>query len=44
MTLIEKINEDFVSAFKAREIDEKNFLGVLKTEITKESKIPEDRF
>jgi uncharacterized protein YqeY len=44
MILIEKINEDFMSAFKAREIEEKNFLGVLKTEITKESKTPEDTY
>lgn len=44
MSLIEKINEDFMIAFKAREMDEKNFLGVLKTEITKESKTPEDAY
>jgi len=44
MKIIEKINKDFISAFKAREMDKKNFLGVLKTEVTKESKEPTDEF
>lgn len=41
-TLIEKINSDFMIAYKAKDMDSKNFLGVLKTEVTKESKTPED--
>jgi uncharacterized protein YqeY len=41
-TLIEKINSDFMDAYKAKDMDKKNFLGVLKTEVTKESKIPDD--
>lgn len=49
MKLIEKINADFVSAFKAskgNEIkkSEKDFLGLLKSEFTKESKEPENAF
>ena len=41
-TLIEKINFDFTEAYKAKDMDTKNFLGVLKTEVTKESKTPVD--
>jgi uncharacterized protein YqeY len=40
--LINKINEDFKSAFKARKMEEKDFLGVLKVEVTKETKEPSD--
>jgi uncharacterized protein YqeY len=42
MNLIETISNDFMTAYKAKEIEKKDFLGVLKTEITKESKTPED--
>ncbi len=41
-TLLEKINNDFATAFKARDIEKKNFLGVLKGEITRENKEPGD--
>ncbi len=44
MNLIEKINEDFMSAYKAKNMQRKNFLGVIKTEVTKESKTPEDNY
>ena len=44
MTLIEQIGKDFITAFKAKEMDKKDFLGVLKTEVTKESKTPEDTY
>lgn len=44
MSLIEKINEDFMLAYKAKDMEKKDFLGVLKTEITKESKTPEDSY
>jgi uncharacterized protein len=44
MSLIEKINEDFMTAYKAKEMGRKDFLGVLKTEVTKESKTPEDTY
>lgn len=44
MSLIEKINEDFMTAYKAKEMERKDFLGVLKTEVTKESKTPEDTY
>ena len=44
MALIEKINEDFLVAYKAKEMSRKDFLGVLKTEVTKESKTPEDSY
>lgn len=44
MDLIEKINQDFMLAYKAKDMEKKNFLGVLKTEVTKESKTPEDNY
>ena len=40
--LLEKINTDFATAFKARDIEKKNFLGVLKGEVTREKKEPSD--
>lgn len=43
MTLIEQISADFMSAYKNKEMEKKDFLGVLKTEVTKESKTPEDK-
>ena len=33
MTLKEQINADFITAFKAKDLDKKNFLGILKGEI-----------
>ena len=36
MTLKEQINADFMSAFKNKEMDKKNFLGVVKGEIQNE--------
>jgi uncharacterized protein YqeY len=36
MSLKEKINEDFILAFKAKEMEKKNFLGVIKGEIQNE--------
>lgn len=42
MKLIERINNNFTEAYKAKDMDKKNFLGVIKTEVTKESKTPED--
>jgi uncharacterized protein YqeY len=44
MKLIEKISADFMTAYKAKNLEKKNFLGVVKTEITKESKEPTDQF
>jgi uncharacterized protein YqeY len=44
MSLIERINQDFMVAYKAKEMEKKDFLGVLKTEVTKESKTPEDGY
>jgi uncharacterized protein YqeY len=35
-TLKERINEDFMSAFKNKEMDKKNFLGVIKGDIQNE--------
>lgn len=48
MSLIEQINADFMTAYKASIKDEskkidKNFLGLLKSEVTKDSKNPEDK-
>ena len=42
MTIIETINADFKTAFKGGEKEKKDFLGVLKTEVTRESKTPDD--
>ena len=36
MSLKEKINADFITAFKAKEMERKNFLGLLKSEIQNE--------
>ena len=44
MSLIEKISKDFMSAYKAKDMEKKNFLGVIKTEVTKETKTPEDSY
>tara|TARA_B100000963_G_scaffold339918_1_gene338060 strand:- start:751 stop:1146 length:396 start_codon:yes stop_codon:yes gene_type:complete len=44
MKLIEKINKDFTDAYKAKDMVKKNFLGVIRTEVTKESKTPEDSY
>lgn len=33
MTLLEQINADFIAAFKAKDMDKKNFLGVIKGEV-----------
>ena len=44
MSLIEKIGKDFMSAYKAKDMEKKNFLGVIKTEVTKETKTPEDSY
>jgi uncharacterized protein YqeY len=44
MSLIEQINKDFMMAYKAKEMEKKDFLGVLKTEVTKESKTPNDKY
>ena len=44
MKLIEKINKDFTEAYKSKNMMKKNFLGVIKTEVTKESKTPEDSY
>lgn len=44
MSLIEKISKDFMSAYKDKDMGKKNFLGVIKTEVTKETKTPEDNY
>lgn len=44
MKLIEKITADFMTAYKNKEMEKKDFLGVVKTEVTKESKSPEDAY
>jgi uncharacterized protein YqeY len=40
MNLNERINTDFTAAFKAREMEKKNFLGLIKGEIQNESSRP----
>ena len=44
MSIIEKISKDFMSAYKDKDMEKKNFLGVIKTEVTKETKTPEDSY
>lgn len=44
MSLIEKIRDDFMAAYKAKDMKRKNFLGVIKSEVSKESKTPEDSY
>ena len=44
MNLIETINADFMTAYKEKNMEKKDFLGVLKTEVTKESKTPDDMY
>ena len=44
MSLIEKISGDFMTAYKAKDMKRKNFLGVIKSEVSKESKTPEDSY
>lgn len=49
MNLIERINADFIAAFKESKGNEakkaeKDFLGLLKSDFTKESKTPDDAF
>lgn len=42
MNLMERINADFMVAYKNKEMDKKNFLGVIKGEVTKATKTPSD--
>lgn len=42
MTLFEQISKDFTDAYKNRDMDRKNFIGVLKNEITRVDKNPSD--
>lgn len=44
MELLNKIKEDFMIAYKAKDMDRKNYLGFLKSEVTKESKTPDDAY
>jgi uncharacterized protein YqeY len=44
MELLEKINKDFMSAYKNRDMETKNYLGFLKSEVTKETKTPDDAY
>lgn len=44
MNLIETINADFMTAYKEKNMEKKDFLGVLKSEVTKESKTPDDMY
>jgi len=44
MTLIDKIKTDFMAAYKAKEMEKKDFLGLLRSEVTKETKQPEDAY
>ena len=44
MSLIEKISGDFMAAYKVKDMKRKNFLGVIKSEVSKESKTPEDSY
>jgi uncharacterized protein YqeY len=42
MSLIETIGADYITAFKAKEMDKKNFLGLVKSTLTEKTKEPSD--
>tara|TARA_R110000772_G_scaffold142411_1_gene252075 strand:- start:362 stop:748 length:387 start_codon:yes stop_codon:yes gene_type:complete len=44
MSLITKLNEDFIIAYKAKDMVKKDFLGFLKSELTRETKTPDDAY
>lgn len=44
MSLITKLNEDFIVAYKAKDMVKKDFLGFLKSELTRETKTPDDAY
>lgn len=44
MSLITKLNEDFIAAYKAKDIVRKDFLGFIKSELTREIKTPDDAY
>tara|TARA_R110000772_G_scaffold17946_3_gene50059 strand:+ start:183884 stop:184276 length:393 start_codon:yes stop_codon:yes gene_type:complete len=44
MSLLEKINVDFLAAYKAKEMEKKDFLGFLKSEVLREGKNPDDAY
>lgn len=44
MELLNRIKEDFMAAYKNKDMDRKNYLGFLKSEVTKESKTPDDAY
>lgn len=44
MKLIEMVSQDFMAAYKNREMEKKDFLGLVKSELTKETKTPEDDY
>lgn len=41
--LIEKINADFMAAYKAKDMETKDFLGLMRGELTKNTKTPDDK-
>lgn len=43
MSLIERIGKDFTEAYKNKQITKKDFLGVVKGEVTRVSKEPSDQ-
>ena len=42
MTLIEKLDSDFKEAYKSKQFEKKDFLGLVRGESTKQSKTPSD--
>jgi len=42
MTLIEKLDSDFKEAYKSKQFERKDFLGLVRGEATKQSKTPSD--
>lgn len=44
MKLLEIINKDFKEAYLKREMVKKDYLGFLKSEVTKETKTPDDAY
>ena len=42
MKIIDKISKDFMLAYKAKRMEEKDYLGFLKSEVTRDNKTPDD--
>ena len=44
MSLLKRISADFLAAYKNKDMERKDFLGLLKTTVTDKSKTPDDAY